>query len=499
MRKAIFAYNHADWYVDSVVLRARLIAGIPGDLVGSLTGLTDGRFPVAARTRYADDLAERRGRGRGIDLYTRRGAPAIAVADGVVKKIGRDRRGKPSSCSRTATATGSSYRDLGSVARRYPVLKGEPVHRPARRFGGRGTGHGGRGTGDGERPPDAPATGALLPITALASAPLVALANLGSEAPVPRPPSPDLSPSPVTAKQRLFAHPARPGARRHGGEDQLLDAGQGEPFTTYRNEFAGALSLDADEVELRRLRRGSRVLAGTILGRVGPRKGRRAPYLRFEIRPAGRGAPSIDPKPILDGWKLLESTAIYRASGKNVLYGDDADGFSIGQIMLLPKPMLEKRVLADERIDIYPCGRRDVAHGSDRPAGARHARVPGRVRSEADRHLAQVWPRLLHRVRQRVAPLVRARGRHRTGQRRASTRPPGAGRRHRPDRAPADVAPGHDAPRPDHLPARPGREHARDGRSRRPRPRRLAPPVRREPAPGTPGARSPRAAASGTT
>ena len=104
-------------------------------------------------------------------------------------------------------------------------------------------------------------------------------------------------------------------------------------------------------------------MASTVLGRVGtPTKGQ-ASHVRFEIRPAGRGAPSIDPKPILDGWKLLESTAIYRASGKNVLHGDDADGFSIGQILLLPKPMLEKRVLADNRIEIYPGGRNDIKNG----------------------------------------------------------------------------------------------------------------------------------------
>ena len=58
VRAAIWAYNHADWYVDSVLLRARLIAGVPADLIGSLTGLTEGRFPVFARARYADDLAE---------------------------------------------------------------------------------------------------------------------------------------------------------------------------------------------------------------------------------------------------------------------------------------------------------------------------------------------------------------------------------------------------------------------------------------------------------
>ena len=49
LRRAIFAYNHADWYVDSVLMRARLIAGMPADVVGSLTGLTQGHFPVHAK------------------------------------------------------------------------------------------------------------------------------------------------------------------------------------------------------------------------------------------------------------------------------------------------------------------------------------------------------------------------------------------------------------------------------------------------------------------
>jgi hypothetical protein len=41
-------------------MRARLIGGLPADLVGSLTGLTQGHFPVHATARYADDVAERR-------------------------------------------------------------------------------------------------------------------------------------------------------------------------------------------------------------------------------------------------------------------------------------------------------------------------------------------------------------------------------------------------------------------------------------------------------
>ena len=58
VRGAVFAYNHADWYVDSVLMRARLIGGLPADLVGSLTGLTQGHFPVHAKARYADDIAD---------------------------------------------------------------------------------------------------------------------------------------------------------------------------------------------------------------------------------------------------------------------------------------------------------------------------------------------------------------------------------------------------------------------------------------------------------
>ena len=64
LRRAIFAYNHADWYVESVLMRARLIGGLPSDLVGSLNGLTQGHFPVYAKARYADDLAERAVRRR---------------------------------------------------------------------------------------------------------------------------------------------------------------------------------------------------------------------------------------------------------------------------------------------------------------------------------------------------------------------------------------------------------------------------------------------------
>ncbi|MDQ3675767.1 MAG: lytic transglycosylase domain-containing protein, partial [Actinomycetota bacterium] len=104
LKKAIFAYNHADWYVDSVLLRARMIGGLPADLVGSLSGLTQGQFPVHAEARYADDLSERdakrrvaRGKNaavpvegsnrRGINVFAKPGSPVVAVQDGTITKV----------------------------------------------------------------------------------------------------------------------------------------------------------------------------------------------------------------------------------------------------------------------------------------------------------------------------------------------------------------------------------------------------------------------------
>ena len=95
---------------------------------------------------------------------------------------------------------------------------------------------------------------------------------------------------------------------------------------------------------------------GATLGRVGTTW---RPHLLFEIRPAGRGAPRIDPKPILDGWKLLESTAIYRAAGRNPFFGSDADAPSIGQILLMSKEALAERVLGAACV-VPAAGRRSM-------------------------------------------------------------------------------------------------------------------------------------------
>ena len=156
----------------------------------------------------------------------------------------------------------------------------------------------------------------------------------------------------MPVKERLFANPTRPAVQAMLKPAEVDAPAQKAP-----------LGFDPRDFTPKVLKKGARVLGGTILGRLGARTAKSAPFLKFEIRPAGRGAPRIDPKPILDGWKLLESTAIYRAKGKNPFFGADAENPSIGQLLLLSKEQLVRRVLADPRIEVYGCGQGDIRSG----------------------------------------------------------------------------------------------------------------------------------------
>ena len=369
VRAAIWAYNHADWYVDSVLLRARLIAGVPADLIGSLTGLTEGRFPVYARARYADDLAEKQLLKRvkqgenaanlvessddrpSIDIFASAGAPVVAVNDGQIKKVGRNRKLGRYVVLQDVYGNRYTYSQLGAVSRYYPVPKQDASdpNTAARAV---------KANGDDDDSLPTPSAAASAG-RQLDSSDRKRAKRRGTVE------SQDTPQASVPVKERLFAHPDMEGARDAGGLEQLLDAKarKNGTYEVYKNYFSRPFGLDPKKVTLRRLKVGSRVIGGTIIGRIGPSVPGMAPHLDFAIRPAGKGAPTIDPKPILDGWKLLEATAIYRASGKNVLHGNDLPGMSIGQILLLPKPQLEKRVLADERIEIYECGRDDIQSG----------------------------------------------------------------------------------------------------------------------------------------
>jgi hypothetical protein len=372
LRRAIFAYNHADWYVDSVMVRARVISGLPADLVGSLTGLTQGHFPVHARSRYADDLAERElrrlgkkvrrnhnaakivnsnDRRRSINIYARRGAPVIATNDGVIKKIGVSKKLGRFIILQDVYGNRYTYAHLGKVSKRYPVPKSFDSHRARDEFRAANAGR------QEDLPePEAPASaGSQREQTS--STPDGALHKV-SDAPAT---ATGVAEQADLEKERLFADPSRPGNRETAEQTgQLLDEAGFEVFKVY---FSKVLRLKPSQVRLKTLKKGSKVIGGTVLGRIGKVEegpgSKLGPHLNFAIRPAGRGAPRIDPKPILDGWKLLEATAIYRAVGKNALVNQAG----IGQVLLMSKEALTRRVLANSDIDIYPCGRLDIRTG----------------------------------------------------------------------------------------------------------------------------------------
>ncbi|MCW3063462.1 MAG: peptidoglycan DD-metalloendopeptidase family protein, partial [Solirubrobacterales bacterium] len=328
LKKAIFAYNHAGWYVDSVLLRAQLIGGLPDGLVGALSGLTEGHFPVAARATYADDLNEKTASRRvkhgnaaqpidstknrtGIDIFAREGAPVIAVNDGRIVRIGTSRRLGRFVQLQDGYGNVYTYGRLASVSKRYaaPIAKRETARQIAAEL---------------ELPKDqTPTTAATAGVHGLAA-----------KAAAPE-------------QRRLFAHP-KPASRG---------------VKTFKGYFADVLHLGKSQVQLKRLKVGSQVIAGTILGEIGKTDPTVAPHVLFEVRPAGRNAVRVDPKPILDGWKLLETTAIYRAAGKNPFVGAAANP-TVGQVLLESKDQLQRQVLADPRIDIYSCGRRDIASGA---------------------------------------------------------------------------------------------------------------------------------------
>ena len=161
-------------------------------------------------------------------------------------------------------------------------------------------------------------------------------------------------------KQRLFAYPSRPASFAAGGGIQLRSERASEQIQNFQNYFSGVLHLAKKQYTLKPLKTGSMVVAGTILGRIGAGTKQHASHLQFMIKPAGKKASFIDPKPVLDGWELLQATSIYRASGINPFVHKHP---SIGQILLMSKLQLQQRVLSDPRVSIYRCGRRDVATG----------------------------------------------------------------------------------------------------------------------------------------
>jgi photosystem II stability/assembly factor-like uncharacterized protein len=256
LRGAIYAYNHSSGYVESVLLRARLLGKTPRSMIGGLAAIVDGRTPVGsaggltvtpASARVATASRARASRRAvvgtklraivGANIATAPGAPVLAVQNTEVIRIGRNAKLGRFIELRDAYGDIYTYARLGRVLKRYKL------------------------------PPQ------------------------------PRPTGSATAPSGRAARSA--------GMRRAW------------------------------------LRKGAWVAPGTVLGNVaGSSRGTRARFL-FEVRPAGAGP--IDPRPVLDAWRLLGQAQGHPQRGTQPLFGPSARGVLSGEIRLVSKRRLKAR------------------------------------------------------------------------------------------------------------------------------------------------------------
>lgn len=344
---AILAYNHAAWYVQSVLLRAKLISGYPAALIDALTELMQARFPVAGTVQgFRHPLPARRsGRPGATDrvvVFAHPGSPVVAVADGTILRLGYSLRLGRYVVLRDVFGNTFTYSGLGRVAGAYATPK--RVTLSARQL-----------ADELALPKTVTPSGAATAVRAPAGArDAVAVRDRrrvrARDATAP-PPATESE-----VKERLFTYPLRPASYASGGMTQVS-------VTDPDDYFAGTLTLRAGQYTLAALRPGATVVAGTILGRLEPLRPGARSYLTFMINPAGKRSPRIDPEPILRSWALSSEAGIYGTDARDPLIDPGGRDPTVGQVLLMSKQRLEQQVLADHGVQIYACGRRDIKAG----------------------------------------------------------------------------------------------------------------------------------------
>jgi hypothetical protein len=293
LRGAIYAYNHSASYVESVMLRMRVLAGTPPSLNNGLTAIVAGRYPVeggedqAATAVWARTPAEA-------------GAPQPSAAGGAAA---RPATAAPAPTRSAATATGVAG----------PAVAGAIVTAP-------------RGAG----------------VLAVQRAEVTRIgrdSSLGDFIEL------------RDAFGDIYTY-ARLGRVAKRYASRLTWAGGG-PTQSPQDLRSGLRQAP--------LREGTWVAAGTVLGSV-PGEGPGPPaHFLFKIRPAGAGP--IDPRPILQAWRLLGETEGHPHRDTQPLFGPNAGDALASEILLVSQGQLEQRLLSSRRFHIYGCGRRDIAAG----------------------------------------------------------------------------------------------------------------------------------------
>jgi hypothetical protein len=363
LRAAILAYNHSEEYVESVLLRAKLISSYPTAVIATLTGLVDGRPPVTGKqlawsapvgvspstssaTAGASSRASTPGSSAaptptavaavsasgaaasssdGVEFDELTSAPnasVVAVEDGRIVKIGHTRKLGNYVVLRDVYGDVFTYAGLGSIASTYSLAKS--------------------------------ASGPT-------SSPVVEAAS--TRAPTPTQPATAGTQSPLT----LHVKTSLQSSLVSSGLEQLS-----VPSSSQEQAPAGKIKARAAAVVTRAaskarqstagenvaLRSGSVVASGTVLGRVSVPSGDRDGHLRFAVQPAGDSS-TIDPGPVLANWKQLQAALHPQgAKASNALLGASAS-----DVFLMSKDQLQRSVLADPDITMTACERDEVAAG----------------------------------------------------------------------------------------------------------------------------------------
>ncbi|MGN6867843.1 MAG: lytic murein transglycosylase, partial [Solirubrobacteraceae bacterium] len=260
--QAIFSYNHANWYVQSVMLRAQLIGGMPKGFINSLTGLVQGHFPVAAPAKYADDAVLKLAKSHvktpnaavmvksdpgttGTGIYADQGSPVIAVNDGKIVKVGQSQKLGRYIELQDAAGNTYTYANLGSIPKLYPVPKPQKVTASSiakallAPTGPAPSTAATAGTQQAPAPPstakatrEAKSTKISLPVTP---------ASTTQPASATAPPSDTPTISAPMVKERLFANPRRPNSYAAGGKLQITSAAP--QISNFQNYFSDVLHL----------------------------------------------------------------------------------------------------------------------------------------------------------------------------------------------------------------------------------------------------------------
>jgi hypothetical protein len=433
---AIFAYNHADWYVQKILKYAKIYSQIPQEMISALTGLTEGaRFPVAsADANYEGQVSTEAARQNGtasqniessadrrtIAISASGGSPVIAVNDGRIVEINQE---TGTVVLEDAYGNRYSYAGLGSVSTVYPVPQpkqtsslvseesdlgytddttddgAEPKPDPDAEMGeekatdqpvappGEDAGANPQVEDETSRPPtekekenisevlvDPNAADAAATDAATADQPedpMVAAADERRSEQEQIAQVPDSSENnSEDIRGRVYASPLRPSNQKRASTDgQSLENSvrqsegigiEGKPgdYLIYDGSKSGIYRFDPETTDLFELKKGAHVIAGTVLGRLAETS---VASVNFSIKPGGEDTPQIDPKPFLDGWKLLAETNIYSATGKDRF----SSRLGVGGILLLSKSALQKRVLNNQEVEFsQQCDRDYIASGS---------------------------------------------------------------------------------------------------------------------------------------